>query len=271
MGINLLTEKKNQDKINYKKFETIARSLGGKHFLIETYELLFQILESFIMNFKFKVCFNLESLTNSVLTNGKFFIDSNLKLEENIKFLVNMNLKLSTNFLSNKYQIENLAGNFSQFPFPEDPLPFNTTYHGFPTYYIDFKKSFVYRLPTDLACERFDIENSDLNNFLIKIKPVEKINEIKKIYLPVFVKNNYLQKEEFVLFGLLKYMQGSNDEKNTNMELFCFPWNFLEFCVIWEEISKFGMINENIVQKLNIYFQKVPIHYSLFFFNLFQF
>ena len=267
MAINQFNDKKSLEKLNSKVFEKIAQTLGGKLFLIETYESLFQILDCFIMNYKFKVCFLLQTLSISSLINSKYFMDSSLLLEENLNFLINMNLKLSNSQLSNKYQIENISGNLAQFPFPEEPLPLNLIYNGFPTYYIDFKKIFNYRMPQDLACERFEIECNELGS-LLRNKLSEK-NDYKKVYFPIFVKSNYSQKEELVLFGLLRFIQGPNEEK-FNMEVFCFPWNFLEFCSIWEDISKNG-INSGIVQKLNVYFQKVPVYYSSYFFQLFQF
>ena len=267
MAINQTNEKKSLDKINSRNFDKISQNLGGKLFLIETYEYLFQIVESFITNYKCKVCFNLEAITTSFITNAKYFVDSNIKIDNKTNFLVNMNLKLSSNYLTNKYQLENISGNLAQFPFPEEPLPLHLAYYGFPTYYIDLKKMFHYRMPNDLACERFEIDSFELGN-LIKNKILEK-NELKKFYFPIFVKSNYYQKEDFILFGLLKFIQNPNEDK-FNMEFFCFPWNFLEFCSIWEEISKTG-INSGTIQKLHLYFQKVPIYYSSYFFQLFQF
>ena len=272
MAINLSNDQKTQEKPNSKQLEQIAQSFGGKLFVIESYELLFQILETFIMNYKFKVCFTLESFKAPPTPNIKYFVEIPGKIETTPqKFAITMNLKLSNNLLNTKYQLEGFSGNLAQFPFPEEPLPLNMAYYGFPTYFVDFSKNLNYRLPNDFPCERCEIENNELGNF-IKNMSNEKKEIFHKAYFPVFVKNNEnsLIKEDFVIFGLLKFMQNNNEEKS-NMEFFCFPWNFLEFCVIWEDILKNGVITSNMIQRLNSYFQNVPLYYSSYFFQLFQF
>jgi len=269
MAINLTNDKKIQEKANLKTLEQIAQSFGGKLFLVESYESLFQLLESFIMNYKFKVCFTLEALTTSPNSNIKFFLENPLKSDEPLRFLINMNLKLSNNFLTTKYQLEGFSGSLAQFPFPEEPLPLNMIYNGFPNYYIDFNKLLNYRLPIDFPCERCEIENIDLGTF-IKNMPLEKKDFYKKAYFPVYFKNKYSKKDDFVIFGLLKFMQATTEEKY-NMEFFCFSWNFLDFCSIWEDIIKTGIITSSIIERLTLYFQTVPLYYSSYFFQLFQF
>lgn len=251
--------------MNSRSLEKLANQLGGKYFLIETYDSLFQITESFVMNYKYKVGFKLHSLPTSSLLPAKYFIDSNLAIDSTInEFFVQAVLKFHSGNLSNIYEVENISNNKAQCPFPEEPLPLDAPYLGFPSYYIDFNKIFVARIPSDMICERFEIDSQEIGR-LIKNK-LGETNELRKIYFPVFYRNQ----EEYCLFGLVKFTQKGNEGK-FHLDFFCFPLHFVDFFEIWEEILKFENITSNIIQRLHLYFQKVPIYYSSYFFQLFQY
>lgn len=239
--------------------------------MIENYDSLFVIVENFITNYKFKFGLKLESLSSSFLKNSKFFFDSHLSMGTEFKFFMNLILKVPATYLINNYEIENISTTRAQCPFPEEPIPLSSPYHGFPTYFVDFSKVFTYRLPNDMICERFEAENFKLGN-LIKERLLENndIQELKKIYFPIFTKAEFLQNEEYILYGLLKFAQKTNEDK-FNLEIMCLPWNFIEFCSVWEDITKAILPVSNVVEKLHCYFLKVPAYYSSYFFHFFQF